>query len=99
MPALSCLLNFPVHIATATSHFVLAIMALTGTLVHVVQGAFVHGARRTAVLAVGVLVGAPPERGYRTASEERRSFEDSPLHWRSSVFDSSFPNFNTPSFD
>ena len=31
VPALSCLLNFPVHIATATSHFVLAIMALTGT--------------------------------------------------------------------
>ena len=58
VPALSRLLNFPVHIATATSHFVLAIMALTGTLVHVVQGAFVHGARRTAVLAVGVLVGA-----------------------------------------
>lgn len=58
VPALSRLLNFPVHIATATSHFVLAIMALTGTLVHVVQGAFVHGVRRTAVLAVGVLVGA-----------------------------------------
>jgi uncharacterized membrane protein YfcA len=52
------LLNFPVHIATATSHFVLAIMALTGTLVHVVQGVFVHGVRRTAMLAIGVLVGA-----------------------------------------
>ena len=58
VPALSRLLNFPVHIATATSHFVLAIMALTGTLVHVAQGVFVHGMRRTALLAVGVLVGA-----------------------------------------
>jgi uncharacterized protein len=58
VPALTRLLNFPVHIATATSHFVLAVMALTGTLVHVVQGVFVHGARRTAVLAIGVLVGA-----------------------------------------
>ena len=58
VPALSRLLNFPVHIATATSHFVLAIMALTGTLVHVAQGVFVHGVRRTAVLAIGVLVGA-----------------------------------------
>ena len=58
VPALSRLLNFPVHIATATSHFVLAIMALTGTLVHVAQGVFVHGLRRTAVLAIGVLVGA-----------------------------------------
>jgi hypothetical protein len=52
------LLNFPVHIATATSHFVLAIMALTGTLVHVAQGVFAHGLRRTAILAVGVLIGA-----------------------------------------
>jgi uncharacterized membrane protein YfcA len=62
VPALAHLLNFPVHIATATSHFVLAVMALTGTLVHVVQGVFLHGVRRTAVLAVGVLVGAKPER-------------------------------------
>jgi uncharacterized membrane protein YfcA len=58
VPALSRLLNFPVHIATATSHFVLAIMALTGTLVHIARGVFEHGVRRTAVLAVGVLLGA-----------------------------------------
>ena len=30
VPALVHLLNFPVHIATATSHFILAIMALSG---------------------------------------------------------------------
>jgi uncharacterized membrane protein YfcA len=58
VPALSRLLNFPVHIATATSHFVLAVMALTGTLVHVVNGVFVHGLRRTALLTVGVIFGA-----------------------------------------
>lgn len=58
VPALARLLNFPVHIATATSHFVLAIMALTGTLVHIAQGVFVHGVRRTALLAIGVLIGA-----------------------------------------
>ena len=58
VPALAHLLNFPVHIATATSHFVLAVMALTGTLVHVASGVFVHGAKRTAILAIGVLVGA-----------------------------------------
>jgi uncharacterized membrane protein YfcA len=58
VPALSRLLNFPVHVATATSHFVLAVMALTGTIVHVVNGAFEHGVRRTAILAVGVLIGA-----------------------------------------
>jgi len=58
VPVLNHLLNFPVHIATATSHFVLAIMALTGTLVHVTQGVFVHGVWRTAVLGAGVLIGA-----------------------------------------
>jgi uncharacterized protein len=58
VPALAHLLNFPVHIATATSHFVLAVMALTGTLVHVATGVFVYGFRRTALLAVGVLIGA-----------------------------------------
>jgi uncharacterized membrane protein YfcA len=58
VPALTGLLNFPVHVATATSHFVLAVMALTGTLVHVASGVFAHGVRRTAILAVGVLFGA-----------------------------------------
>jgi uncharacterized membrane protein YfcA len=58
VPALSRLLNFPVHIATATSHYVLAIMALTGSLVHVAQGMFVHGLWRTALLGIGVILGA-----------------------------------------
>lgn len=58
VPLLVHLLNFPVHIATATSHFVLAIMALTGTLVHIVTGSFSHGIHRTINLAIGVLLGA-----------------------------------------
>ena len=58
VPALTRLLNFPVHVATATSHFILAVMAVTGTLVHIAQGAFQHGVRRTAILSVGVLIGA-----------------------------------------
>ena len=58
VPALIHLLNFPVHIATATSQFMLAIMALTGTTVHIVTGAFHHGIRRTIALAIGVLIGA-----------------------------------------
>jgi uncharacterized membrane protein YfcA len=58
VPALTRLLNFPVHVATATSHFVLAVMALTGTLVHVANGVFAHGIHRTAILAVGVILGA-----------------------------------------
>jgi len=37
VPALISLLDFPAHIATATSHFVLAIMALAGTITHLVN--------------------------------------------------------------
>jgi uncharacterized membrane protein YfcA len=58
VPALVHLLNFPVHIATATSHFILAAMSLTGTAVHIVTGTFTRGIRRTIVLAIGVLIGA-----------------------------------------
>jgi len=58
VPALVHLLNFPVHIATATSHFILAGMALTGTTVHIATGVFSQGVRRTIPLAIGVLLGA-----------------------------------------
>ncbi len=58
VPALSSLLNFPVHVATATSHFILAGMSLTGTIVHIATGAFGHGVRRTICLSIGVVIGA-----------------------------------------
>jgi uncharacterized membrane protein YfcA len=58
VPALCYLLNFPIHIATATSHFILAIMALTGTVVHIFTGTFAHGVHRTIALAIGVVLGA-----------------------------------------
>ncbi|HLC41694.1 MAG TPA: sulfite exporter TauE/SafE family protein [Methylomirabilota bacterium] len=55
----SQLLCFPVHIATATSQFTLAVMALAGSLVHVATGAFHRGVRRPVALTIGVLLGAP----------------------------------------
>lgn len=60
VPLLVAVLGFPTHIATATSHFVLAIMALVATLTHVVAGTFHHaaGLRRAAALSVGVVFGA-----------------------------------------
>ncbi|HST24538.1 MAG TPA: sulfite exporter TauE/SafE family protein [Gaiellaceae bacterium] len=60
VPVLVRALGFPTHIATATSHFVLAQMAGAGTLTHVVAGSFSHGhgLRRTAALSVGVVLGA-----------------------------------------
>ncbi len=58
VPVLVQLLNFPIHIATATSQFVLTNMALTGTLTHIVTGTFSSGIRRTILLAIGVMLGA-----------------------------------------
>lgn len=58
VPSLIRLLNFPVHIATATSHFILVIMAFTGTVGHVLKGTFAQGVGRTIPLAIGVLIGA-----------------------------------------
>jgi uncharacterized membrane protein YfcA len=59
VPLLVRAFGFPTHIATATSHFVLAIMAGTGTLTHLLIGSFHHhGLRRTIALSVGVIAGA-----------------------------------------
>jgi uncharacterized membrane protein YfcA len=58
VPVLVYLLHFPLHVATATSHFTLAIMSLIGSVTHVLMGDFTHGIRRTLALAVGVVVGA-----------------------------------------
>lgn len=58
VPAMINLLNFPVHIATATSHFVLAIMALTGTIVHIINGSFSSGYMITISVGIGVIAGA-----------------------------------------
>jgi hypothetical protein len=59
VPVLVNLLNFPVHIATATSHFILAVTAFAATVVHFLTGTLQHEVRYTLYLAVGVLFGAP----------------------------------------
>lgn len=59
VPFLIRVLHFEAHVATATSHFVLCIVALAGTLSHVAAGEFQPGIDRTMYLAVGVMMGAP----------------------------------------
>lgn len=59
VPFLIRVLRMTPHVATATSHFVLTFMALTGTATHVVLGEFGAGIDRTMYLAVGVMMGAP----------------------------------------
>jgi len=60
VPLLVRALGFPTHLATATSHFVLAVMAGAGTITHAALGSFAngHGVRRAASLSVGVVAGA-----------------------------------------
>lgn len=58
VPVLVHLLHFPVHIATATSHFILAFMALAGAAVHLAGGRLVPGLSRVVLLALGVVPGA-----------------------------------------
>jgi uncharacterized membrane protein YfcA len=58
VPLLIRLLDFPVHVATATSHFILAIMAFAGTAVHVATGTFSKAIERVVLLSLGVIPGA-----------------------------------------
>lgn len=58
VPALVGLLRFPPHIATATSHFVLAIMATVGTGVHLAAGDLGGLVGQTVLLGIGAVAGA-----------------------------------------
>ena len=58
VPFMAQVLGFPTHVATATSHAVLAVMAGAGTITHLVQGAFSGTLYRTLFLAAGVVLGA-----------------------------------------
>jgi uncharacterized membrane protein YfcA len=58
VPVLTQLLGFPTHVATATSHFVVAITTLGAVTFHAAKGAFSAGFGRVAVLSVGAVVGA-----------------------------------------
>jgi len=69
VPAMVYLLNFPVHVATATSQFIVAVMALTGSATHLAAGLFQHGVRRTIALSIGVVLGA--QLGARLSSRVR----------------------------
>jgi uncharacterized membrane protein YfcA len=60
VPVLVGMLGFPTHIATATSHFVLAFMSLTAVITHVLDGSFRHGqgVGRAAAISAGIVAGA-----------------------------------------
>jgi uncharacterized protein len=58
VPALVYLLRVPIHVATATSLFVLMITAFTGSVTHIVTGLFHASTARAIALSIGAVVGA-----------------------------------------
>ena len=58
VPVMVNLLNFPVHVASATSQFTLSVMTFVGSAVHVLTGTLVGTAARVVPLSVGVVLGA-----------------------------------------
>lgn len=59
VPIMITLLRFPVHVAVATSHFVLAIISASGSAVHVLNGELAgQNLVRALLLAAGVVPGA-----------------------------------------
>lgn len=58
VPLMIYLFNFPTHLATATSHFVLVITALSGTLAHLFNSDLNSGIHRIVLLTFGVIPGA-----------------------------------------
>ena len=57
VPVMINLLNFPVHLATATSHFVLALMGATASATHWIKGDLDSGIHEILFLGKGVIVG------------------------------------------
>ena len=60
VPAMVQWLQFPVYIATATSHFILAIMSTVSVIVHIFQGSYndSHVLKMVIGLSLGVIPGA-----------------------------------------
>lgn len=59
VPFLVAVLNYPEHVATATSHAVLAVTSLVATLIHAAQGDYAGDLSLTLATAAGALAGAP----------------------------------------
>jgi len=58
VPALTQILSFPTHIATATSHFMVAITTLSAIGTHLASGTYATDIGRVAVLSAGAIIGA-----------------------------------------
>jgi uncharacterized membrane protein YfcA len=59
VPVLVTLLGFPEHIATATSHAVLAVTSLAGLVIHAARGDFRSDDSLVIAASAGAIIGAP----------------------------------------
>lgn len=58
VPALVYVLRYPIHIATATSHFVLATTAFIAVAEHIMHGSYTGNIPQTVGLSFGAVIGA-----------------------------------------
>ena len=58
VPILVSILNFPVHLATATSQFVILILSFTGSFIHLINGTLLANILQVPILAIGAMTGA-----------------------------------------
>jgi len=58
VPALTQILSFPAHIATATSHFTVAITSFAAIGTHLINGTYSSDVGRVLVLSAGAVIGA-----------------------------------------
>lgn len=58
VPMMIYVLNFPIHVATATSHFILAVSSFSGATTHLITGTLMEGAPQAILLSIGVVIGA-----------------------------------------
>ena len=58
VPALTQIMSFPAHIATATSHFMVAITTFAAIVTHLISGTFTSDVGRVLVLSAGAVIGA-----------------------------------------
>ncbi len=58
VPALVHLLNFPVHMATATSQFIVAIMSFSSSIIHLINGNITNNIIPILTLSITAIIGA-----------------------------------------
>jgi uncharacterized membrane protein YfcA len=58
VPALTQILGFPAHIATATSHFMVAITTFSAIDTHLISRTFTNDIGKAMVLSAGAVIGA-----------------------------------------